>query len=888
MADLLAETLIRERLTAARDVEEALKRQVVEGGGLDTLLLEAGVIAEAALLRALGEAYSLPTAGAVEIESVPPHIPRLFPLLFAETYHLVPFRLVGQNLGVLVNRSAEPQIYDRIYERLSLRVQPTVTTEVRLHHAMCRLYGTALLPRYRAILAKLDGDQAVDELTKHTATTSHVVSWGLSTVTLTPARRREDVKKGGLLARLTAADDRDAIVDILLEIVASTFEFAAMFVVHGEQVNGWRGVNAETTARIARVSLPVTLPSVFQTIYATNGHYLGPIPTNSVNTQLIEDLGRAAPRTAFLAPILVGGKLAAIIFADNGTKPVSSKRVASLLLVSHRAGMCLETLIRRKRAVADKLIAETTGAPESPTNAQDLVAETPPPTEAEITVLEDEEFELLPTLTEAVPAEPTPFAAPTHDALEVTEDGPLPPAAEPNAVPEEQDAWESVNLNVVDTAAAAQAARVILGAPPPAPVSLSTSSIEEETSSPPAAVPPIEAEAEEIAPVEVAAEDVAVVVEAPTPETPVSIEAWGEAVAQAEAEEVDDGYVAFSDIDETPEQSIDDWQDVLVETAGLERNVDNRPRPPTDGPDSVPPSVTWENVIAEAEAAPDLLAISTMRKVEVAGTQIDERGLLLDTLDATDPEVWRNAIERLVPLGTALDADIQGRFPGKINFDPFTADVHLPPFSRCSGITALIAARGTGAAELVLPFLESANSLHRFVAVYYLYAVSYAPAVELLARRLYDAEPRTRFLAADALRTYQAEPAYRRIIQGLRDHLKVPVFEAQVATVQVLGQLREPSAVPSLIPLVVSPRQALARASSSALTVICGQSFGADVSRWAEWWQSHFNKPRQTWLTDGTKHDDPNVRKIAVRELQLLTGRNAVSDSGAVPEPRGA
>ena len=67
--------------------------------------------------------------------------------------------------------------------------------------------------------------------------------------------------------------------------------------------------------------------------------------------------------------------------------------------------------------------------------------------------------------------------------------------------------------------------------------------------------------------------------------------------------------------------------------------------------------------------------------------------------------------------------------------------------------------------------------------------------------------------------------------------------------------------------------------------MICGQSFGTDVSRWAEWWQSHFNKPRETWLTDGTRHADPNVRKIATRELQLLTGRGVTSDSGATPEP---
>jgi len=94
------------------------------------------------------------------------------------------------------------------------------------------------------------------------------------------------------------------------------------------------------------------------------------------------------------------------MYADNGSKPVSSRRVASLLLITHRAGMCLEALIRRKKAATDKMIAATTGAPLAPDAEHELTAVAPPPT-AEITVLEDEEFELLPVV---VPSTPTPFA----------------------------------------------------------------------------------------------------------------------------------------------------------------------------------------------------------------------------------------------------------------------------------------------------------------------------------------------------------------------------------------------------------------------------------------------------------------------------------------------
>jgi hypothetical protein len=377
--------------------------------------------------------------------------------------------------------------------------------------------------------------------------------------------------------------------------------------------------------------------------------------------------------------------------------------------------------------------------------------------------------------------------------------------------------------------------------------------------------------------------------EAATAAFAAGVQASASEPTEPEPEEVvEEQYVAFADVDETPEESVGEWEDVFVETLGSGHSEEAAPPPEApaaaaEPEERAPPAVTWEDVIAEAENAPPL-TVASGGPIEVAGTMVDEKELLLDSLQAADPEVWKTAIDKLANLGSTIDEELKAAFPGAIRLDPFAAGAKLPPFSQCSGLTALVAARGANAAALALPFLESNDRIERFFAIYYLYAVHYPAALELLARRLYDAEPRNRFLAADALRTYRKEPGYRRIIQGLRDHLKVPVFEAQVATVQVLGQLRDPSAVPSLIPLVVSPRQALARASASALTVICGQSFGTEVARWAEWWQSHFNKPRESWLVEGMRHPDANIRRIAAREFQLLTGRSAPTDSGVTPE----
>ena len=159
--------------------------------------------------------------------------------------------------------------------------------------------------------------------------------------------------------------------------------------------------------------------------------------------------------------------------------------------------------------------------------------------------------------------------------------------------------------------------------------------------------------------------------------------------------------------------------------------------------------------------------------------------------------------------------------------------------------------------------------------------MNYPGALEPLARRLYDTEPRNRHLAADTLRGYAKEPGYQRIVAGLREQLRVPVIESRIAAVQLLGQLRDPASVPELIPLAVAPEAELAQAVVSALTVICGQEFGYDVPGWSQWWRGNYNRPRPAWLLQGLRHPSVDMRRLANYELQLLTGMTTHYDPDA-------
>src|SRR5262245_55036062 len=108
MSVSLATYLLREQILRPDQVDDLLQLQVVLGGALDTQILEAGTMDEESLLNALGEAMRMPAVGIEDINDIPQKMPDIFPRVFAETYNMIPYRLIGRNLGVLVTDIPDP------------------------------------------------------------------------------------------------------------------------------------------------------------------------------------------------------------------------------------------------------------------------------------------------------------------------------------------------------------------------------------------------------------------------------------------------------------------------------------------------------------------------------------------------------------------------------------------------------------------------------------------------------------------------------------------------------------------------------------------------------------------------------------------------------------
>ena len=374
MSVRLATYLLQERILRPDQLDDLLQLQVVEGGALDTHILEQGLLTETALIAAMAEAYHLPAIARQDIEDIPPRIPEIYPRVFAETYRFVPYRLLERNLGVVVSEPPEPGVVSKLEQRLRIHIAPAVTSEARVYYAMHRLYGADIPPRLSDLLAKLDG-QAQPLVAPEAAPP------------LPPELPpQEPIDLDTALRRMQLARDRDQLIDVVLSFAAQSFQFAGLFVVHDDHVMGYRGRgDANSSARMSRVFVPLGQSSMWKTVLDTRGHYLGQVPKAELNHSVLADLGRATPKAVMLAPFIIKDQVRGLVYADNGKRGVNSRRVADILLLMTRLGAHFERLIQRRKAEVKVAMGTLSAVAE---RAADPEPEAPPPAQLVMPELE--------------------------------------------------------------------------------------------------------------------------------------------------------------------------------------------------------------------------------------------------------------------------------------------------------------------------------------------------------------------------------------------------------------------------------------------------------------------------------------------------------------------
>lgn len=152
----LASLLVRDQIVSVRKIEEAIQRQVISGGELDTVLLELGAVPENTIAAYRAVLYDLPPAMRDQVMQVEPDVVRRVPREVAERHRLVPMAAEGATLAVAVSkpiaRTDVEQLGFLLHHTLALHIVP----EARLQMALAHHYGVEMPPRMRRLQKKLD------------------------------------------------------------------------------------------------------------------------------------------------------------------------------------------------------------------------------------------------------------------------------------------------------------------------------------------------------------------------------------------------------------------------------------------------------------------------------------------------------------------------------------------------------------------------------------------------------------------------------------------------------------------------------------------------------------------------------------------------------------
>jgi hypothetical protein len=413
----------------------------VAGGGLDTALLEQGVIDEATLGTLLSEATGLTAINLTDFEPNR-ELAALIPPKIVERLRVVPLSLDGQVLHVACTDPVPQAELNEVGFLLGKELALWIAPEVRVRDWISALYPIPLSARFRALLATLSPERAeptVEPLAPppspppppshapedEPALTPELVERIAASVSGEPVALQQrageaatteleepgepspaewDEAQGEATEPSTFAEasppqeplpawtieearealrqavtDREAIKDVTLRFGLQTFDFMAAFAVIQGAAVGWDAVGeAANPAYVQQISFPLDSPSVFRTVALSRSSYAGPPPQDPLTVQILEQLGRQ-PRVVVLVAVEVKHRLVAIFYGDAGARPPSQRGVSDFILYCQGLSQAFQELILSRKQMRAQLAGEpsTSYAPAAP--SEPLPEELPAP-----------------------------------------------------------------------------------------------------------------------------------------------------------------------------------------------------------------------------------------------------------------------------------------------------------------------------------------------------------------------------------------------------------------------------------------------------------------------------------------------------------------------------
>lgn len=633
-------------------------------------------------------------------------------------------------------------------------------------------------------------------------------------------RRRGPLTLDAAKAEAEEAADRDALLDLYFDFARQFFDYAALFLVHGDIAEGRDSFGTGASReKVLGIGVPLDLPGLLSTARDKRAPVVARPPADGLDAVLLTDLQRPREAEMAIVPLVVRTRAVALLVGDCGEAGIDRSSVQQIVAFSGVIGKAFERIIVRRKL--DGFIAGSRGTGVGRIDAEQVTPKkrtVPPPAGQPAS----QPPPVVPLVAAPIVAAPHHNLTPAGPPMMRT---PPPPPPAPSPQPPESSPKHSHSMppSSAPPPPVANIASIKPIAGPPIPREEPESPRSQPVVTPMSAPPMTRAEAPHAK---------ARVTSAPVVETLETVEA----IETIEAEDA-----------------------ALFDELGWETG-------PEDGDAGPPPSAA---IAVPPHAPPNRQSVRVALPSVIVDLEREVRGLIeraiaSETDDAAEGELLR--------LGDRAMPTLMAVFPGPIVFERARlASVSVPPrASDCGPLLRLIARQRKIALPYVVEKLESEDPEVRGWAMHLLVELPYLEALPYALMGLRDADAATRTSAALAVASV-SRAFGNEVVTALSELARAADPSDRAAAMTAMAELREPLLVPELIRALGDGDERVVEAAQRGLVILTRQDLGADARRWVKWWEQNAQRHRIEWLIDALSHEVSEIRRAAGDELKAIT-----------------
>ncbi|HEX7500834.1 MAG TPA: hypothetical protein VF524_11115 [Polyangia bacterium] len=332
----LGEILIQLGMLTPVQVKAILSDRSLLGGKLGTQLVERGWLDTDQVSEALGRQMRMPAALQRHFDKADPAIVALLKPNLAARYMAIPLVAAKSGAKRIVVAMARPQdvlLIDDVSFALGARVEPMIASELAIARNLKRFHNIEikLLHPARPEPASVAAGSSLSReiptiageapLASREALRALADEGGASAHTLAPpaglAVALEDA-----VHRLSVAEHREQIADILVDFMLPRFDCGLIFLLRGVNAHVWRGYAPGIDTRaIETIAFPMSLPSMFRNAKERAVTFRGSPPAEGahLHAQIWKYLRCQAPADVLVIPIAIGTRIINIVYTHAST-----------------------------------------------------------------------------------------------------------------------------------------------------------------------------------------------------------------------------------------------------------------------------------------------------------------------------------------------------------------------------------------------------------------------------------------------------------------------------------------------------------------------------------------------------------------------------------------